>query len=1249
MFPFPGKDNFYFTIGKAVISNDSKFEFHIAKSVRKKYEFNDELFSITGNVIFANLAASRSFAHKLNSKRDKNEHVNPGEVNAMGLLDEIYHYILRRYETEVNPGVFDRCLKTIHQNLGEDFVQKLIYEFVNLFPPMDVYKGRISILDYLNSYSGSKSNAEIALEELMLLYFANFNPANSRLKELFNDNYFSHKENYGKVIQQLDIFFQNEKPFGPENQPIFELLKTPILKNPNNLWDQLLFVREKWSAILEPEFLLRLLTSQDLMKEDFKLDTFFGGGGGSDVPTVAPKYKGKMDEAEFLILGKSLFKYAADIEKDYEEPEQFTPDIHWMPNVILIAKNVYVWLDQLSKKYKREIKTLDQIPDEELDQLARWHINSLWFIGIWERSSASQKIKHMMGNVDAVSSAYSLFDYEIANDLGGDAAYERLNERAKLRGIRLASDMVPNHTGIFSRWIIEHPEYFIQADNPPFPNYTFTGENLSQVPDIELRIEDGYWRKTDAAVVFQRIDKRNGDVKYIYHGNDGTNMPWNDTAQLDLLKREVREAVIQEIFGVAKKFSIIRFDAAMTLTKRHFSRLWYPQPGKGGDIPSRADCALPHDDFDRLFPEEFWREVVDRFNYEMPETLLLAEAFWLMEGYFVRSLGMHRVYNSAFMHMMMKEENAKYRDLITNTLEFEPEILKRYVNFMSNPDEETAIKQYGTDDKYFGVLLMMITLPGLPMFAHGQIEGYTEKYGMEYKRAYYNETPKFWLIERHERDIFPLMRRRYLFAEVVNFWIYECIDDYGTVNENVFAFTNSFREEKALVVYNNRFDRAYGKIRLSSPKLVNKELRRISLAEALGIKDENKLFYIYRDRISHLEFLLRGSDFVEKGYQIDLEGFKYHVYLGFKEIYDSTREYEQLYYQLNGSGVYNIEKALEEFRLQPLHEAFEGIYTEKNIESLVNSLISEINEDEIDEGIKITANKYYYLLNQLKSRYSISATSKTNRDKLVLDLKNIAIANEVIVNKFPAEQNITNRKLNHSIVFTVEASYTENMLVILLWMSLSRLSEFFIEEGEINKDNYYEKLQLAKPLNNILKILGRGEEGIYREVSLLNILLEFGDKLFDIEVGPKDLMLVKDEEGLKKFLSKHKSELISSLLEDDYVKAFLGINFYEDIWYYSKERFEELIDWLFSVSIINFTSGFAAKQKVNEAEPVEKVMVGIKEEKLESEKVASPELELDEQLGNFIQKMFMLSNYLKKCSDKAEYKLDHLKLNLLVV
>jgi hypothetical protein len=179
----------------------------------------------------------------------------------------------------------------------------------------------------------------------------------------------------------------------------------------------------------------------------------------------------------------------------------------------------------------------------------------------------------------------------------------------------------------------------------------------------------------------------------------------------------------------------------MTLAKKHIERLWYPEPGQGGAIPSRAEHAMSKAAFDAAMPVEFWREVVDRVAAEVPDTLLLAEAFWLMEGYFVRTLGMHRVYNSAFMNMLRDEKNADYRLVVKDTLEFDPEILKRYVNFMSNPDEKTAVDQFGTGDKYFGIATLMATMPGLPMIGHGQVEGFAEKYGMEFRRAYWDEHP----------------------------------------------------------------------------------------------------------------------------------------------------------------------------------------------------------------------------------------------------------------------------------------------------------------------------------------------------------------------------------------------------------------------------------------------------------------------------------------------------------------------------
>ncbi|MCK9279075.1 MAG: alpha-amylase family glycosyl hydrolase [Melioribacteraceae bacterium] len=1135
-----------------------KFEFHIAKTIRKKYNLNDELFSITGNVIFADFNTVRNFVFTVNKLREPDIQLSPGLVNAAGLIDEIFHYLIREYENKFNPNAFKKAIQAVNKNLNENEVFKVLSEFCELFPPKAVYKDGISVYDYLNGYSESKSNIEIALEELVLLHFSNINPGNKKLIEFFNQDYFTNKNSYFTLIQTLELFFKEEVKIGAKKLDLFSFLKEPLLSFPDDLESQLNYMLENWTEIIGENLKIRILKSKDFIKEEIKFDNSgeSGGEGAWSQPTSVPSYD-KENYDEFLVLGKSGYKYAKDIWKDYEEPENFTADLDWMPNVKLIAKNSYVWLDQLSKKYNRTIKTLNEIPDEELDQLAKWNFNGLWLIGIWERSDASKKIKHILGNIDAVSSAYSLYDYDIAADLGGESAYQNLNERAKQRGIRLASDMVPNHTGIFSKWVLNHPEYFIQSHQSPFPNYRFTGPNLSDDSNYIIQIEDGYWSKKDAAVVFQMIDKRNGHTRFIYHGNDGTNMPWNDTAQLNLLNEEVRKAVIDKIFDVAKRFSIIRFDAAMTLTKRHFSRLWYPEPGSGGDIPSRTDHALTKDQFDSKFPEEFWREVVDKINLELPETLLLAEAFWLMEGYFVRSLGMHRVYNSAFMHMFMKEENEKYRNLITNTLEFEPEILKRYVNFMSNPDEETAIKQFGSDDKYFGVCLMMITLPGLPMFAHGQIEGYTEKYGMEYQRAYYNEQPNQWLVNRHENEIFPLMRKRYLFSEIKNFWIYDFLDYNGNINESVFAFTNSARNEKALILFNNKYDTASGTIKYSTKKLVsdgnNKNLVSVSLAESLGIKNDNKTYYIATETISCLEYLFNAAQLYRDGFNITLEGFESRVYLNFKEVYDENGEYENLFNSLNGSGVDNVEIKLKENILRPVHQSVEDFFNEKR-KVIIKKLFDIKEITLLPDDIEYLKKGYIAFLKSIETHLVLQFNDEKLETLFDEYLSTFLEMKKLLEKSLSKKLNGFNNELHSSVMFFNNVLEPDNYLINSFWVLTSSLNKILPEN---KKESLIDSLMIGKPIKKLLQKTGKSEYDIVADFALINILNENLQNIFEVSE------LVER----KNIIDKKIAESILKILENKFVKQFLRPNIYQGKTYYRKESFEELINWIFSKSL----------------------------------------------------------------------------------
>jgi len=1081
-------------------------EFHVSRQARDRYQFDEALFGLSGNVVFANFHAARVFAQKMNEKRDlvsfPEQAVRAGEINALGLIDEILHLVVSLYRQERNPEAMRQALEWLEGRLGREAVDRALLRFVDEFPPVAVYRREITPEAYLQGETAGVPHRQIALEELLMLWLANANPAFAPFQELFDDSALEKEVAYLRLITGLREFFETQPAFGPENQNLVDMLRSPAVAVPHSLWGQLEYIRERWGPLLG-RYLYRLLSSLDLLREEEKWG--------------------------FLGRGPARVYEFAGLEA---EPERYTPDRDWMPRLVLIAKNTYVWLDQLSRKYGRPITRLDQVPDEELDLLARRGFSGLWLIGLWERSRASQRIKQLCGNPEAVASAYSLFDYVIAADLGGEAALQDLKGRAWRRGIRLASDMVPNHMGIDSRWVMEHPDWFLSLDYSPFPSYTFSGPDLSWDERVGIYLEDHYYTRTDAAVVFKRVDRWTGNTKYIYHGNDGTSMPWNDTAQLNFLNPEAREAVIRTILGVARQFSVIRFDAAMTLAKRHYQRLWFPEPGAGGAIPSRADYGMSKAQFNALMPNEFWREVVDRAAVEAPDTLLLAEAFWLMEGYFVRTLGMHRVYNSAFMNMLRDEENANYRSVMKNTLEFDPEILKRFVNFMNNPDEETAVAQFGKGDKYFGICTMMVTLPGLPMFGHGQVEGFAEKYGMEYRRAYWDEEPDPYLVERHEREIFPLLHRRHLFAEVENFLLYDFFSPEGYVNEDVFAYSNRADHERALVIYHNKYAEARGWVRTSvayRDKKADKLVQR-SLGEGLGLHPDPDTFCIFRDHVTGLEYIRSSQELWERGLYVELGAYKYHVFLDFREVRDNEwHQYAHLATYLDGRGVPSIEEALQEVFLQPVHHPFKELVNAGTFRRLMDARVTQPEKQPDALLLDEVEGKILHLLREIK-QFTGGAGDEA------------AIA----------------RELRQEVEAILQYPLSNIQYPLLLgWLFTHALGKVVDEAGfDGLSRSWLDEWLLGKIIAGTLRDLGLDEPSAWGAVAVIKLLIAH-QRWFEPVIRPgRDRPGVKVPEGQRAY------QVLETLLKDGEVQQFLQVNRYQGVLWFNKEAFEELMGWL---------------------------------------------------------------------------------------
>jgi len=179
--------------------------------------------------------------------------------------------------------------------------------------------------------------------------------------------------------------------------------------------------------------------------------------------------------------------------------------------------------------------------------------------------------------------------------------------------------------------------------------------------------------------------------------------------------------------------------------------------------------------------------------------------------------------------------------------------------------------------------------------------GFSEKYGMEFRRAKWDETPNEGLIRGHEWRIFPILHRRYLFADVEQFLLYDFYTPNGGVDEEVFAYSNRFNDERGLIVYHNKFADTRGWIKTSAAyidKSTGAMLRK-NLAEGIGLPHVGHV--IFKDYVTQLEYIRSCQEIWEKGMYVDLGAYQCHAFMDWRFVGDV--EWKTICDQLNGAGV----------------------------------------------------------------------------------------------------------------------------------------------------------------------------------------------------------------------------------------------------------------------------------------------------------------------------------------------------------
>jgi Alpha amylase, catalytic domain len=344
----------------------------------------------------------------------------------------------------------------------------------------------------------------------------------------------------------------------------------------------------------------------------------------------------------------------------------------------LYQVNTRVWLTELSRVLGRRA-TLDDVPDAELDLLAKMGFDWVWFLSVWQTGLAAQAISRVnpewrrefaetlpdLKDEDIAGSGFAIQSYTVHRDLGGAAALARLRQRLQMRGLKLLLDFVPNHMAPDHPWIDEHPDYFIHGSE----------DDLAKSPRN-----------------YCRVQTKKGPVVFAY-GRDPYFDGWPDTLQLNYGNPNLQQAMIGELERIAEQCDGVRCDMAMLVLPDVFERTW----------AIRADL--------------FWPKATESVRRTHPHFRFMAEVYWDLE-WTMQQQGFDYAYDKRLYDRLRDGHAGLVREHCHAGLDYQSKLAR----FLENHDEPRAAATFSPDVHEAAAIITFLS-PGLRFFHEGQFQG----------------------------------------------------------------------------------------------------------------------------------------------------------------------------------------------------------------------------------------------------------------------------------------------------------------------------------------------------------------------------------------------------------------------------------------------------------------------------------------------------------------------------------------------
>lgn len=475
--------------------------------------------------------------------------------------------------------------------------------------------------------------------------------------------------------------------------------------------------------------------------------------------------------------------------------------------------NTRVWLTELSTSLKRPA-TLDDIPDAELDRLAKMGFDWIWFLSVWQIGPAGQRVSRShhewrrefeetlpdLREDDIAGSGFAITGYTVHRDLGGDAALARLRQRLRKRGLKLLLDFVPNHTGLDHPWVEAHPEYYI------------AGSEL----DLARAPQNYTWAR-----------RKGGDLLLAY-GRDPYFSGWPDTLQLNYGNPATQEAMIGELIEIAGQCDGVRCDMAMLVLPDVFEQTW------------------------GLQAELFWPKATQRVREKSPGFCFMAEVYWDRE-WTLQQQGFDYTYDKRLYDRLREGHARPVRDHLRADLGYQ----NKMARFLENHDEPRAAATFSPEVHQAAAVLTFLS-PGLRFFHQGQFEGRKKRISPHLVRAP-NEPTDNVLHQFYERLLavlrLPAVRDgEWQLLDCAPAW-----DGNGTWDGFMAWSWQAGDGQRQLIVVNFAGNQSQCYVHLPFPNLAGRTVR-------------------LKDQMGDASYDHEGNDLLSRGLYLDLPGWGYHVF-----------------------------------------------------------------------------------------------------------------------------------------------------------------------------------------------------------------------------------------------------------------------------------------------------------------------------------------------------------------------------------